>query len=109
MHPARTRRVARRRDGSGSKCAGTQLAQPGLQRRARRVPGETPGPLRRPVARETAPMEYESIRYEVEDRVATITLNRPEQLNALSPAMIRELREAYARAEADADVWLLLV
>ena len=54
-------------------------------------------------------MEYESIRYEVEDRVATITLNRPEQLNALSPAMIRELREAYARAEADADVWLLLV
>jgi enoyl-CoA hydratase/carnithine racemase len=54
-------------------------------------------------------MEYESIRYEVEDRVATITLNRPEQLNALSPAMIRELRDAYARAEADADVWLLLV
>jgi enoyl-CoA hydratase/carnithine racemase len=54
-------------------------------------------------------MKYESILYDVADRVATITLNRPEQLNALSPAMIRELRDAYERAEADSDVWLLLV
>jgi len=54
-------------------------------------------------------MDFESILYEVEDRVATITLNRPEQLNALSPAMVGELRQAYARAEADDDVWLLLV
>jgi len=54
-------------------------------------------------------MNFESILYEVEDRVATITLNRPDQLNALSPAMVRELREAYAVAEADDDVWILLV
>ncbi len=55
------------------------------------------------------PMDFESIRYEVADRVATITLDRPEQLNALSPAMINELRTAYAEAEADDDVWTLLV
>jgi enoyl-CoA hydratase/carnithine racemase len=54
-------------------------------------------------------MGYEAIGYEVSDRVATITLNRPEALNALSPAMITELRTAYAEAEADDDVWLLLV
>ena len=54
-------------------------------------------------------MDYESILYEVADRVATITLNRPEALNALSPAMIDELRNAYERAEADDEVWTLLV
>jgi enoyl-CoA hydratase/carnithine racemase len=54
-------------------------------------------------------MGFSSIGYEVADRVATITLNRPDALNALSPAMIGELRAAYAEAEADDDVWLLLV
>lgn len=54
-------------------------------------------------------MDFETIRYEVADRVATITLDRPEQLNALSPGMVGELRRAYAAAEADDDVWLLLV
>ena len=54
-------------------------------------------------------MGFETIGYEVSERVATITLNRPEALNALSPAMIGELRQAYADAEADDEVWLLLV
>ena len=54
-------------------------------------------------------MGYETIGYDVSERVATITLNRPEALNALSPAMIGELRQAYADAEADDEVWLLLV
>jgi enoyl-CoA hydratase/carnithine racemase len=53
--------------------------------------------------------EYETIRYEVSDRVATITLNRPDQLNAINPLMANELRQAYAAAEASDDVWLLLV
>ena len=54
-------------------------------------------------------MDYEMIRYEVADRVATITLNRPDQLNALNPAMIGELRDAYERAEADEHVWIIVV
>ena len=54
-------------------------------------------------------MKYDSILYEVEDRIATITLNRPDALNALSPSMISELRHAYAAAEADENVWILLV
>jgi enoyl-CoA hydratase/carnithine racemase len=52
---------------------------------------------------------FNDIEYEVADRTATITLNRPEQLNALSPRMIGELRHVYAEAEADDDVWTILV
>jgi len=54
-------------------------------------------------------MGYRSIQYEVADRVATIMFDRPNRLNTLSPEMIRELRQAYRDAEADDDVWLLLV
>ena len=54
-------------------------------------------------------MNYGSIKYEVQDKIVTITLNRPDQLNALSPTMIRELRDAYARAEADEQIWILVV
>jgi enoyl-CoA hydratase/carnithine racemase len=54
-------------------------------------------------------MEFENILYDVDDRTATITLNRPNQLNALSPHMIGELRQAYAAAEADDDVWTIVV
>jgi enoyl-CoA hydratase/carnithine racemase len=52
---------------------------------------------------------YETITYEIEDRTATITFNRPDRLNAVNLQMIRELNDAYARAEADDDVWTLLI
>ncbi|HSA51770.1 MAG TPA: enoyl-CoA hydratase/isomerase family protein [Yinghuangia sp.] len=54
-------------------------------------------------------MRFETILYDVDDRVATVTFNRPDKLNAVSPLMARELRQAYAAAEADDDVWLILV
>ena len=44
---------------------------------------------------------YSEIVYEVEDPVATITLNRPEALNAWTPTMEMELRDALTRAVAD--------
>src|SRR5689334_14939666 len=52
---------------------------------------------------------FDDIRYEVDGRRATITLNRPNALNALSPHMITELRAAYDEAENDDGVWLLIV
>jgi len=52
---------------------------------------------------------FDTIDYDVEGHTATITLNRPEALNALSPHMITELRAAYDEAENDDGVWLLIV
>ena len=52
---------------------------------------------------------FDTINYDVDGHTATITLNRPEALNALSPHMITELRGAYEEAENDDKVWLLVV
>ena len=52
---------------------------------------------------------FDTIKYEVDGHKATITLNRADALNALSPQMITELRVAYDEAENDDNVWLLIV
>jgi enoyl-CoA hydratase/carnithine racemase len=49
-------------------------------------------------------MDFETIRYEVADRVLTITLNRPDRLNAWTPQMQAELIQAVDQADADDDV-----
>ncbi|MGW4824039.1 enoyl-CoA hydratase-related protein [Streptomyces sp. NPDC004227] len=54
-------------------------------------------------------MDYEYILYDVADRIATITLNRPEKRNALSPALRREVIHALKAAEADDDVTVILI
>ncbi len=54
-------------------------------------------------------MEYTQILYEVDDRVATITLNRPEQLNAFTTKMMREMLDAFDRADADDEVRAVIV
>ena len=54
-------------------------------------------------------MPFDTIEYEVDGHTATLTLNRPEALNALSPHMITELRAAYTEAENDDKVWTLVV
>jgi enoyl-CoA hydratase/carnithine racemase len=54
-------------------------------------------------------MTYDTILYAVEDRTAVTTFNRPDRLNAVNLTMGTELRDAYARAEADDDVWTLVV
>jgi enoyl-CoA hydratase/carnithine racemase len=52
-------------------------------------------------------MSYETIRYEVADGVLTLTLNRPDRLNAFTPTMAEELLDAYARANCtDQRRWL---
>ncbi len=47
---------------------------------------------------------YKEILYEVDDRVATITLNRPERLNAFTDRTQQEIKHAMATAEQDEDV-----
>jgi enoyl-CoA hydratase len=48
----------------------------------------------------------DEVLYDVEGRVATITLNRPDQRNAVNPELAAGLDAAMERFEADADVWV---
>lgn len=54
------------------------------------------------------PPTYEQILYDVKDRILTITLNRPEKLNAYTPIMQRELIDALQRADADDEVRVII-
>jgi enoyl-CoA hydratase/carnithine racemase len=54
-------------------------------------------------------MEFEEIRYEVADQILTITLNRPDRLNAFTPTMQRELIAAFDAADADDEVRAVVV
>jgi enoyl-CoA hydratase/carnithine racemase len=54
-------------------------------------------------------MEFEQIRADLDDRVLTITLNRPERLNAWTPTMGRELIAAFDRADADDEVRAVVI
>lgn len=54
-------------------------------------------------------MTQEQILYDVVDRVATVTLNRPDKLNAWTRQMEKEVQEAMARAEADDGVRVILL
>ncbi|MEI9984970.1 MAG: crotonase/enoyl-CoA hydratase family protein [Aliidongia sp.] len=54
-------------------------------------------------------MSFETILYAVEDGILTITLNRPEKLNAFTNRMLHELIEAFDRADADDAVRAVIV
>ena len=54
-------------------------------------------------------MSERQVLYEVDSGIATITLNRPERLNAWTGVMARELREAMESAEADKEVRVIVL
>ncbi|MDG0979163.1 MAG: crotonase/enoyl-CoA hydratase family protein [Halieaceae bacterium] len=54
-------------------------------------------------------MQYNSIAYDIKDRILTITLNRPEQMNAFTVEMANELVDAFNRASADDEVRAIVV
>lgn len=54
-------------------------------------------------------MSFEQILFDISDRIATITLHRPDKLNAWTAQMDSEVREAIATAEADADVRVIIL
>jgi enoyl-CoA hydratase/carnithine racemase len=54
-------------------------------------------------------MSYQDLTYSVEDRVATLTFNRPARHNALSENLVDEIIAAVAEADADPDVRVLVV
>jgi len=54
-------------------------------------------------------MEYTQILYAVDDHVATVTLNRPDKLNAFTTKMMREMIDAFDRIDADDEVRAVIV
>jgi len=54
-------------------------------------------------------MGYSQITYEVADSVATITLHRPERMNAFTDVMMREVIDAFDQVDADDDVRAVIV
>ena len=51
----------------------------------------------------------ETVLFEVKDRVATITLNRPERKNAMNQQLKDELRECWSRVKHDPEVWVAIL
>lgn len=54
-------------------------------------------------------MSYETILYEVNTGILTITLNRPDTLNAANDTMLEELQEAFKQAKRDDDVRVVVL
>jgi len=54
-------------------------------------------------------MEYQTLRIDVDDRVATITINRPERMNALNAGFIAELPVAVRQLDHDDDVRVIIL
>lgn len=54
-------------------------------------------------------MQLENVLYETRDRIATLTLNRPEKLNALNLALQLDIVAALKEAEADPDVRVIVI
>ena len=52
---------------------------------------------------------FETLLYDVADGIATVTLNRPDRLNAVNATVIRELVDAFDRADADDGVRAVIV
>lgn len=54
-------------------------------------------------------MTYETLIYRTENRIATITLNRPEKFNTIRPPMWDELEDAIGRANRELDVHVIVL
>ncbi len=54
-------------------------------------------------------MEYTQILLDVDDHIATITLDRPDRLNAFTGTMMHELIDAFDRTDADDDVRAVII
>ena len=54
-------------------------------------------------------MTYKCLLYTVQDRIATLTLNRPERLNALGDTLREDLYDAVMKSVADPNVGVLVI
>lgn len=54
-------------------------------------------------------MEFNTLKLEVADQIATITLNRPKVLNAMNSALMHELNQAVQQVEANDHLRVLII
>src|SRR5437879_11489099 len=54
-------------------------------------------------------MNFQNLKFEIKDRIAYVTINRPDKLNALNMAVMSELREAFTAIKDDAEVRVALL
>jgi 2-(1,2-epoxy-1,2-dihydrophenyl)acetyl-CoA isomerase len=54
-------------------------------------------------------MSFETILYHIENSVLTITLNRPDKLNAMTPTLLRKPKQAFEQADSDSAVRVVIV
>ena len=54
-------------------------------------------------------MAYEFITYRVADRIAYVTINRPQVMNALHPAANAEMLDAFTSFRDDDDAWIAIL
>ncbi|MEX0750017.1 MAG: enoyl-CoA hydratase-related protein [Dehalococcoidia bacterium] len=54
-------------------------------------------------------MEYRDLLYDVSDNIATVTLNRPERLNAISGGMLASFSDAFREADRDRNVRVIIL
>jgi len=54
-------------------------------------------------------MEYTNIKFQIEEHIATITFNRPEVLNALNEASLKEFSRAVDKVNGDENVRVLIL
>jgi len=54
-------------------------------------------------------MDFEKVIYEVKEQIATITMNRPEKMNALNTTLWNEVNSAFQIAEHDPDVRVVIL
>jgi enoyl-CoA hydratase len=53
--------------------------------------------------------ESDVVRYTIADRIATVTIDRPEVLNAINPAVRKAIIEAVSDASVNPDVWVVVI
>lgn len=73
------------------------------------VSPDFPAPARTSEDTAMTPPTFEHLLYGVDERICTITLNRPDKLNAMSKSLLDELEDAFVHAKADTDVSVVLL
>src|SRR4029079_822218 len=64
---------------------------------------------RKPRERSPNVSDFETILYDVDDRIAVITFNRPDRMNAMSIKLCEEVSAEMARADADDEIKVVIV